>query len=86
MIESLTQFGVAGLMGALWLWERTHSRTRERQLSDAHRKLVETDGQLDVLIGLVKHNTRALLGFEHAQRRLCELLEDIRHGISREKA
>jgi phage-related minor tail protein len=86
MIESLTQFGTAGLMGALWLWERTHSRKRERQLSEAHRKLIDTDRQLCVLVRLVRQNTRALMGFENAQRRLCQLLEDISHEIQRQKS
>ena len=33
-IEPLTQFGAAGLMGALWIWERLLSRRRERQRPD----------------------------------------------------
>ena len=81
MIEQLTQFGVAGLMGALWLWERSHSRLREQQLTAAHRKIVETDRELDVLVRLVAQNTRALSAFEKAQQRTCELLENISHEL-----
>ena len=80
-LEALTQFGVAGLMGMLWVWERAHSRRRERQLSEAHAKLTGQDEQLTVLIGLVKQNTRALIAFEGGQRRVCELLEGINDGM-----
>lgn len=86
MLESLTQFGIAGLMGALWVWERAHSRRRERQLSETHRKLMDQDRQLCVLIRLVRQNTRAMLGFEHGQKRMCELLENISHEMRRDHA
>ena len=46
MIQQLTQFGVAGLMGVLWVWERLHSRKRERQLSEAHGELMSDREQL----------------------------------------
>jgi hypothetical protein len=39
LLEPLSQFGIAGLMGALWIWERLLSRKRETQLSEAHRAL-----------------------------------------------
>ena len=54
MVETLAQFGVAGLMGLLWVWERMHSRRREQQLSDAHQRLMMSDRQLEVLIRLVQ--------------------------------
>jgi len=85
MLESFTQFGTAGLMGALWVWERTHSRKRERQLSETHRKLMDQDRQVCALVRLVRQNTRALLGFEHGHRRMCELLERISHELQRQK-
>ena len=82
MIEALVQFGVAGLMGALWVWERTHSRRRERQLSEAHAALMRRDEHLGVLIKLVRHNTRMLVHFERTQQRMCDLLEGIRHDLT----
>ena len=75
MIEALVQFGVAGLMGALWVWERTHSRKREAQLTEAHQRLMDQDRHVDVLVRLVRHNTRAMVGFEEVHRRMCDLLE-----------
>ena len=85
MLESLTQFGTAGLMGALWVWERHHSRNRERQLSESHRRLMEQDHELGELVRLVRQNTRAMLGFEHAQRKLCDLLESLRHEFQKNR-
>jgi len=73
--ESLTQFGVAGLMGALWLWERLYSRKREQQLTEAHRRLADQQTELQTLIDLVRRNTSAIERFEQSQQRLTDLLE-----------
>ncbi|MBI1370312.1 MAG: hypothetical protein GC162_16885 [Planctomycetes bacterium] len=75
MIESLVQFGVAGLMGTLWVWERMYSRKRETQLSESHDRLMEQNHELSELIQLVRQNTEAVVGFEQAQKRMCDLLE-----------
>lgn len=78
-LETLAQFGVAGLMGVLWIWERMHSRRREQQLTDAHRSLVERDQRLVMLCRLIRANTRALVEFERTQKRLADLLEGMNH-------
>lgn len=83
MFEALMQFGVAGLMGVLWIWERTHSRSRERQLSEAHRLLSRRDQYLNLLIKLVRQNTRTVVGFEQTLKQMCKLLEEIGNEISR---
>lgn len=75
IVEHLTQFGVAGLMGVLWVWERLLSRRRERQLSEAHDRMVGEREQLSVLIELVRRNTQALERFDQTQARLLELIE-----------
>lgn len=85
MIETLAQFGVAGLMGVLWVWERMYSRRREQQLSQAHQRLTVRDQQATVLLDMVKHNTRALVRFERTQRRTCDLLEGIRNEMAHER-
>ena len=74
MIETLVQFGVAGLMGALWVWERMHSRRRETQLSEAHAQLMTRHEELSTLVELVRQNTRALVSFEKLQREVLESL------------
>eukprot|EP00752_Nemacystus_decipiens_P014095 g12531.t1 len=62
-------FGVAGLMGALWLWERLYSRKRESELTQAHQKLTAQQQELHILIDLVNRNTAAIERFEQTQQR-----------------
>ncbi|MEX2212939.1 MAG: hypothetical protein WD768_02350 [Phycisphaeraceae bacterium] len=75
LIQSLTQFGVAGLMGLLWLWERTLSRRRDQQLNETHERLMRERDALRVLIRLVRRNTEAIERFERTQARLVRVLE-----------
>jgi cell division FtsZ-interacting protein ZapD len=82
MVQPFTQFGVAGLMGALWVWERLHSRRRERQLTESHDHLTGQQQHLKVLIRLVRRNTQALERFSEAQQRLNDLLEKVQHAIN----
>lgn len=79
IIEPLTQFGVAGLMGVLWIWERHLSRQRERQLSEAHVQLIKQSESLNALLAVVERNTAALERFDQTQKRLVQLLERINH-------
>lgn len=74
-VESLTQFGVAGLMGLLWLFERLYSRQRERELSQAHQQLLAQQQELRVLIELVERNTVAYERFEKTEQHLAELID-----------
>ncbi len=74
-LQSLTQFGVAGLMGALWVWERTMTRRREQQLTAIHERLVGERQQLRELMRLAHRNTRAIERFDQTQNQLRDLLE-----------
>lgn len=76
-LESLTQFGVAGLMGVLWTWERWFSRRRERELTEAHRHLIEQRETLTLVVDLVERNTRAIERFERTQSKLVALLDKL---------
>ncbi len=80
-IQPLTQFGVAGLMGLLWVWERLMSRKRETQLNEAHLHLQHQHHELNVLVKLVRQNTRAIVRFDRTQLQLKELLEKMHHDI-----
>ena len=84
MEQSLLQFGVAGLMGVLWIWERAHSRKRERQITETHQRLMQRDQQVITLIKLVRKNTIALVEFERTQRRLGEILEGMAHAMQQQ--
>ena len=73
----LASFGAAGLMGAMWLWERTLSRKRERQLSEAHGRLLRDEQRLSKLVQVVEHNTDAVARFTETQRQVVDTLKDL---------
>ncbi len=85
-LQPLTQFGVAGLMGLLWVWERLMSRRREAQLNEAHHRLMNQHHELSVLVKLVRQNTRAMVRFDQTQLQLKDLLEKMHHEIDRNAA
>jgi hypothetical protein len=72
---AFAQFGAAGLIGWMWLSERRAAAARERQLGEAHDRLVQERPQLGALIRIVSDNTRALATMESGQRRLAAVLE-----------
>jgi hypothetical protein len=59
-VEGLTSFGAAGVMGAMWLWERRMSRQREQQLDEAHARIVSDRVSLEQLISVVRQNAEAM--------------------------
>jgi hypothetical protein len=83
LIEPLTQFGAAGLMGALWIYERLLSRHREAQLNASHRQLMKQQYELQELVQLVRSNTEAIRGFERSQDELQQTLTAIRDELRR---
>jgi hypothetical protein len=86
LVQPLTQFGVAGLMGLLWVWERLMSRKREVQLNEAHHRMMQEHRELSVLVKLVRQNTRAMVRFDQTQMQLKELLEKMNDEIGRKAA
>lgn len=74
VITTLAQFGAAGLIGLLWLYERRHGALRDRQLEEAHRRLLTRERELDSLLKVLQDNTRAINTLELSQRRLIRLL------------
>jgi hypothetical protein len=83
LMQGLTQFGVAGLMGALWIWERMHSRMREQQLTEAHERLMAEREHLNILMRTVQRNTAAIERFDQTQAKLHGLLEKVYGEMSR---
>jgi len=81
MIEAFTQFGVAGLMGVLWVWERLMSGRRERQLSDAHERIMQQRDHLRVLVRLVQRNTKMIERFDRTQSHLCKLIDRVENEM-----
>jgi hypothetical protein len=58
--SALTNLGAAGIMGAMWLWERYTSRIREKQIDEAHARILADRLQLDQLMEIVQKNTEAM--------------------------
>ncbi|USN99747.1 MAG: hypothetical protein H6810_03550 [Phycisphaeraceae bacterium] len=73
-VASLTQFGVAGLIGCMWIVERRAASARERQLEESHERLMQDRTELEVLVQALRENTRALTALEVGQRGLTGLL------------
>jgi hypothetical protein len=72
-----TQFGMAGLIAWMWLTERRAAAGREKQLTDAHERLMEDRRHVDALLEVVNANTRALSALETGQRELAGLLRHL---------
>lgn len=75
LMGALTQFGVAGLICWMWLVERRASAERERQMTEAHRALMEQRDAQEMLVDVVRENTRALSMLEGSQRELIGAIE-----------
>ncbi len=83
LISDLTSFGSAGMMGAMWLWERRLSRLREFQLSQSHERIMRDEQRLARLIRVIEQNTTAVTGFTETQRQTCQTLRQLSKEIHR---
>ena len=81
VIGDLASFGVAGMMGAMWLWERRNSRLREEQLDEAQHRVMRDEERLSKVIQVVEHNTTALTRFTETQHFVRQALTDLREEI-----
>ena len=76
-LASLTQFGVAGLIGWMWIVERRAAAGRERLVQEAHDRLLADRTRLEVLVQVLRDNTRALTALEVGQRELAGALRGL---------
>jgi hypothetical protein len=74
LATTLAQFGVAGLIGWMWLTERRAASEREKQLTDAHTQILQDHKSIDVLLKALDDNTRAITALESTQRALIDSL------------
>ena len=72
----LTNLGAAGLMGAMWLWERRTSQKREQQLDEAHSRILADRVQLEQLIDVVQQNAAAFSRLSAIQEQMLRKLDD----------
>jgi hypothetical protein len=70
-----TSFGAAGMMGAMWLWERKTSRQREEQLDEAHVRILGDRVQLEELISVVRQNVEAMTRLSATQDQLVRKMD-----------
>ncbi len=75
LLAPLAQFGAAGLIAFMWLSERRASTERDRQLSQAHERLVAERERIEILVNLVTESTRALTAIESSQRELARVVD-----------
>ena len=77
LMSLVAQFGSAGLVAMIWMVERRQSSMRDRQLTEAHERVLQQRMELGQLLGVVSENTKAVTGLEHSQRGLTGLLERV---------
>ena len=82
MLTTLTQFGAAGLIGLLWVMERRHATLRDRQLDEAHRRIIDQERDLEALLTVVKENTKAVNTLQQGQVQLIQLLRRLHKRIA----
>jgi hypothetical protein len=75
-LDSITGLGAAGLMGAMWLWERRQSQKREQQLDEAHARILGDGVQLEQLMTVVRQNAEAI-------SRLCTTQDQLLRQLDR---
>jgi hypothetical protein len=75
-VLNVTQFGVAGLMGALWWWERRYSRQREDQLTAAHERIVQQREQLQAVLEALEGNTKVIVEFTAVQEGILQAIRE----------
>lgn len=68
------QFGIAGLVCWMWLVERRSSTEHERRIAELHRRVMDANKEVDVLLRALNDNTRALAAVEAGQRALLAAL------------
>jgi hypothetical protein len=85
--SDFASFGAAGIMGAMWLWERRSSAQRERQLNESHERIQRDEQRLGKLTEVVQQNAAAIERFHQTQQEVCgvlkHLLEEYHHERSR---
>ena len=81
-LDSLTSLGAAGLMGAMWLWERSTSQKREAQIDEAHARILGDRVQLEQLMSVVRQNAEAISRLCVTQDQLLRQLDQHERGSS----
>ena len=81
-VESITSLGAAGLMGAMWLWERRTSQKRESQIDEAHARILGDRVSIDQLMSVIRQNAEAISRMCTTQEQLLRELNQRERGAS----
>lgn len=82
LMSMATQFGATGLIAWMWLTERRHSSARDRQIGEAHERMLEQRTKLEQLLRVIGEVTRAVSALEAGQRAVAEAIERLGGGGS----
>lgn len=77
ILGELAQFGAAGLIAAMWFFERRGTAVKEARIEEAHSRLMEQREQLTALLEVVSGNTRAMTALETTQRTLSSMIASL---------
>ena len=77
LLSEFVNFGAAGLMGAMWLWERKLSRQREQQLHEAHQRIGRDEQKLEQFTQVVERNSSAFSRFSESHRQTNETIREL---------
>jgi hypothetical protein len=79
LLPLLKDWGPAGLIAFIWLFERRDARKRDAtiarrnaQLDEAHKRIVADGREIDVLIEVVQQNTAASTNLANVIGKLAE--------------
>ena len=75
-VWNYAQFGVAGLMGGLWWWERKYSRQREDELTETHKTIMDTREHLGAVLEALQGNTKVIAEFTAVQGEILRVLRE----------
>ena len=74
-VTNVAQLGVAGLMAALWWWERRYSRQREDELTEAHKEILGQREHLQALLDALEGNTKVIGQFTAIQEEMLHAIQ-----------
>ena len=68
----------------MWLAERRAAAQREKQLTQAHERIIQERASLDALLTAIRENTRVLAQMESGQRTLISVFAAPRARTARD--
>lgn len=75
-VSDFASFGAAGIMGAMWYFERRQSRKRDEQLDEAHKRIMSDGVKLDELVKVVRQSAEVNASLLESHRQLLAFLND----------